>query len=297
MKFAFVKQYVASATGGTVATICRVVGASRNGYYDWLRAKARTLSSRRLRIARLARSIESVFHEFEAKYGSPRIHEELVARGEACNRKTVARLMQRMNLVAKGKKKFRLRTTDSNHDHLIAPDLVQRDFTAAAPNQVWVTDLTYVATGEGWLYSVVIIDLFSPRVVAHAEAGHMRAELVVEALNTAIRQRKPPPGLILHSDRGVQFASHAVQDVCRNAGIRRSMSGKGDCYDNAVAESFFSRMKTEELNGHLPVSHSEAKLMIFKFIDGFYNTIRRHSFLDYVSPDHFERLHHAKLAS
>ena len=297
MKFAFVKQYVASATGGTVATICRVVGTSRNGYYDWLRAKARTLSSRRLRIARLARSIESVFHEFEAKYGSPRIHEELVARGEACNRKTVARLMQRMNLVAKGKKKLRLRTTDSNHDHLIAPDLVQRDFTAAAPNQVWVTDLTYVATGEGWLYSVVIIDLFSRRVVAHAEAGHMRAELVVEALNTAIRQRKPAPGLILHSDRGVQFASHAVQDVCRNAGIRRSMSGKGDCYDNAVAESFFSRMKTEELNGHLPVSHSEAKLMIFKFIDGFYNTIRRHSFLDYVSPDHFERLHHAKLAS
>ena len=198
--------------------------------------------------------------------------------------------------LSKGKKKFRVRTTDSNHDHPIAPDLVQRDFTATAPNQAWVTDLTYVATRRGWLYSVVIIDLFSRRVVAHAEADHMRAELVVEALSKAIRQRNPGPGLILHSDRGVQYASEAVRDVCRDADIRRSMSGKGDCYDNAVAESFFSRMKTEELNDRLPESHAEAKLMIFKFIDGFYNTIRRHSFLGYVSPDHFERLHHAKLA-
>ena len=296
MKFAFIKQYAGTSTDWTVTTICRVVGASRNGYYDWLLAAVRPLSARRQRIAALSARIESIFHRFDRKYGSPRVHRELLADGEACDRKTVARLMQRMNLVAKGKKKFRVRTTDSNHDHPIAPDLVQRDFTAEAPDRVWVTDLTYVDTKDGWLYCVVILDLFSRRIVAHAEADHMRAELVTEALIKAIRQRKPGPGLILHSDRGVQFASEAVRNVCRDAGIRRSMSGKGDCYDNAVAESFFSRMKTEELNDHLLESHSDAKLIIFEFIEGFYNTIRRHSFLDYVSPDHYERLHRARLA-
>lgn len=296
MKFAFVQQYAGSDADWTTTTICRVVGVSRNGYYEWLKAKSRPLSERRLRMATLSQAIESIFHQFKRVYGAPRIHRELMARGERCDRKTVARLMQRMNLAAKGKKKFRVCTTDSNHAHPIAPDLVQRDFTAAAPNQVWVTDLTYVPTNQGWLYCVVILDLFSRKVVAHAEADHMRAELVTEALTKAIRHRKPEPGLILHSDRGVQFASHAVRDVCDAAGIRRSMSGKGDCYDNAVAESFFSRMKTEELNDHCPESHSDAKLIIFEFIDGFYNTIRRHSFLDYVSPDHYERLHHAKLA-
>ncbi len=297
MKFAFVEQYAGSDADWTVTTICRVVVVSRNGYYDWLKTKSRPLSPRRLRIATLSSAIESIFKQFNAKYGAPRIYKELIARGDECNRKTVARLMQRMNLVAKGKKKFRLHTTDSNHNYPIAPDLVQRDFTATAPNQVWVTDLTYVATQAGWLYCVVILDLFSRRVVAHAEADHMRAELVTEALAKAIRQRQPDPGLILHSDRGVQFASHAVRDLCREAGIRRSMGGKGDCYDNAVAESFFSRMKTEELNDHFLESHSEAKLIIFEFIEGFYNTIRRHSFLNYVSPDHYERLHKTKLAS
>lgn len=297
MKFAFVEQYANSAADWTVATICRVVGASRNGYYDWLKAKSRPLSARRLRSVKLSHAIESVFKQFDRKYGSPRVHKELVARGERYDRKTVARLMKRMNLVAKGKKKFRICTTDSNHHHPIAPDLVKRNFTAAAPNEIWVTDLTYVPTKQGWLYCVVILDLFSRRVVAHSEANHMRAELVTEALTKAIRHRKPEPGLILHSDRGVQFASHAVRDVCHAAGIRRSMSGKGDCYDNAVAESFFSRMKTEELNDHTLKSHSEAKLIIFEFIDGFYNTIRRHSFLGHMSPDHYERLHKAKLAS
>ncbi|MEE9404396.1 MAG: IS3 family transposase [Algisphaera sp.] len=297
MKFAFIQQHANSFADWTVTTICRVVEASRNGYYDWLKARSRPLSPRRLRVATLSRAVESIFKQFKSKYGAPRVHKELIARGESCDRKTVARLMQRMSLVGKGKKKFRIRTTDSNHEHPIAPDLVQRDFTAAAPNQVWVTDLTYIATQQGWLYCVVILDLFSRRIVAHAEADHMRADLVIEALTKAIRQRKPAPGLVLHSDRGVQFASDAVRDVCRAAGIRRSMSGKGDCYDNAVAESFFSRMKTEELNDHFPESHSDAKLIIFEFIEGFYNTIRRHSFLDYVSPDHYESLHKAKLAS
>lgn len=296
MKYAYIHQHQDAASGWTLATLCDVLGVARSGFYDWRARRAgepKPMQSRRERLCKLVRKL---FDQFQQRYGAPRIHRALLNLGEVCDRKTVAALMRSMGLRAKGKRRFRHRTTDSNHDHPIAPNLLQRDFTADAPNQKWVTDLTYVPTDEGWLYLVTVIDLFSRKVVGYAQADHMRAELCVEALENAVRDRGPVKGLILHSDRGVQFASIEFRETCRRRGIIQSMSDKGDCYDNAVAESFFGTLKTEHLHGLALPTREHARLEIFAFIEGFYNPQRMHSTLDYLSPDQFEQQHHANAA-
>jgi len=300
VKYVFIHQHRGHAPGWSVATLCAVLRVCRSGFYDWRDRRAGEPGPMRSRRERLCQHIRKLFDKFRGRYGAPRIHRALIDLGEACDRKTVAALMRSMGLRAKGKKRFRHRTTDSNHDQPIAPNLLHRDFSADAPNQKWVTDLTYVPTDEGWLYLVTVIDLFSRKVVGYAQADHMRAELCVEALENAARERGPIKGmfrgLILHSDRGVQFASAEFRAACRRHGIVQSMSDKGDCYDNAVAESFFGTLKTEHLHGLSLPTRKHARLEVFSYIEGFYNTRRMHSTLDYLSPDQFEQQHQAKAA-
>ena len=301
-KYAFIQQHRGHAPGWSVAILCHVLGVCRSGFYDWRARRNGKPGPMQTRRDRLRQLIRKLFADFRGRYGAPRIHRALLRLGQACDRKTVAALMRAMGLVAKGKRRFRHRTTDSNHDQPIAPNLLQRDFTADTPNRKWVTDLTDVPTDEGWLYLVTVIDLFSRKVVGYAQADHMRAQLCVEALENAARERAGGhrkfrgPGPILHSDRGVQFASAQFRAACRRHGIVQSMSDQGDCYDNAVAESFFGTLKTEHLHDQHFATRHQAKLEIFAFIEGFYNPRRMHSTLDYLSPDQFEQQHQAQTA-
>lgn len=233
--------------------------------------------------------MKTAFHEHKGRYGAPRVHRVLLAAGHACDRKTVAKLMRREGLAARVGRRFRPGTTDSRHDLPIAPDRLRQDFTAERPNQAWVTDLTYVPTAEGWLYVVTVLDLFSRRIVGHACGDHMRASLCVEALEKATASRGRHEGLILHSDRGVQYASDEFAGACQRHGLVRSMSRRGNCYDNAVAESFFKTLKTEHLDGRDFGSRREASLEVFAFIEGYYTPRRMHSTLGYLSPDDFEQ--------
>lgn len=293
MKFAFIKQHMGHAAGWTLGVLCRVIGVTRSGFYAWRTSRKRPASKRQLTRKARRKRVAEVFEQHKHRYGAPRIHAQLVKEGLACNVKTVASDMKAMGLFALQHKAFRVTTTDSNHGYPIAPNRLQRDFTASAPNRVWVTDLTYVPTSEGWLYVVTIMDLFSRKIVGYASADQMRAELCVEALDQAIRRRGLHQdsfrGLILHSDRGVQFAADAFRHACAGYGIVQSMSGKGDCYDNAVAESFFGTLKSEHLDGFKFRTRQEAKLEVFNFIEGYYNPRRLHSTLGYQSPDEFEQ--------
>lgn len=293
MKFAFIKDHLGHAAGWTLRVLCKVIGVTRSGFYAYLKAKARPASKRQLTRRQRRKRVAEVFDEHRHRYGAPRIHAQLVKEGVACNVKTVAADMKALGLFALQNKAFRVTTTDSNHGYPIAPNRLNRDFSASAPNRVWVTDLTYVPTREGWLYLVTIVDLFSRKVVGYASADHMRAALCVEALNQAVRRRGVSKdtfkGLILHSDRGVQFAADVFRGACDRYGIVQSMSGKGDCYDNAVAESFFGTLKSEHLDGFNFRTRAQAKLEIFNFIEGYYNPRRLHSTLGYQTPDEFEQ--------
>ena len=291
MKFAFIKEHLGFAVGWTLGVLCRIIGVTRSGFYAWLKAKVRPASKRQLTRKARRKRVAEVFEAHKHRYGAPRIHAQLRKEGIACDAKTVASDMKAMGLFALQNKAFRVTTTDSNHGYPIAPNRLQRDFTADAPNRVWVTDLTYVPTGEGWLYLVTIMDLFSRKIVGYASSDHMRAELCIEALDQAIRKRGRHERLILHSDRGVQFAADAFRAACDGYGILQSMSGKGDCYDNAVAESFFGTLKGEHLDGFKFRTRAEAQLEIFNFIEGYYNPRRLHSTLGYQTPDEFEQNH------
>ena len=243
MKFAFVHQHIDHAIGWTVETLCRVIEVTRSGFYAWRCARQRSATPRQVAQAERRKRVAQVFESHKHRYGAPRIHAQLCQEGLACDLKTVAADMKAMGLFALQNKAFRVTTTDSNHGYPIAPNRLERDFTAAAPNRVWVTDLTYVPTAEGWLYLVTILDLFSRKVVGYASADHMRAELCIEALDQAVRKRGRHDGLILHSDRGVQFAADAFRAACTGHGIIQSMSGKGDCYDNAWPRASSARSK------------------------------------------------------
>jgi len=288
MKFAFIAEHLRHAAGWTLGVLCGVLGVTRSGYYAWRKAKAGPASKRQLTRKARRKRVAAVFEQHKHRYGAPRIHAQLVKEGIACDVKTIASDMKAMGLFALQHKAFRVTTTDSNHGYPIAPNRLQRDFTASAPNRVWVTDLTYVPTGEGWLYLVTIMDLFSRKIVGYASADHMRSELCVEALDQAVRRRGRHEGLVLHSDRGVQYAADAFRHACEGYGIVQSMSGKGDCYDNAAAESFFGTLKSEHLDGFRFRTRQEAKLEVFNFIEGYYNPRRLHSTLGYQSPDEFE---------
>ena len=265
--------------------MCRVLEVSPSGYYAW---KKRGPSERTQEDDKLVEKIEAIHHKSRGSYGSPRIHAELHAQGMAVGRNRVARLMRENGICGAMGRKF-TKTTDSNHDFPIAPNLLARQFEAPEPDSTWVADISYVWTAEGWLYLAVIIDLFSRRVVGWSMDATMAQQLVLNALRMALGHRRPSSsGLIFHSDRGSQYAAKNYRAALDEAGIACSMSRRGDCWDNAVAESFFATLKKELVHRRLFVSRADAKTAIAEYIEVFYNRIRRHSTLGYLSPVDFE---------
>lgn len=261
-----------------------MLNVSRNGYYRFINAKP---SKRNKENESLLQKIKKVHQENRQVYGSPRIHAELKAQGETCSRKRIARLMREADVVAKMKKRFK-RTTKVNPKASVAPNLLKQDFSAASANERWVADMTYVATGEGWLYVAAVLDLFSRRIVGLAMSERMTSNLVITALQQALTHREPQAGLMHHSDRGCQYTSRDFQELLKTRGILVSMSGTGNCYDNAAMESFFHTLKTEHVYFEYYPTREQAKLAIFEYVEVFYNRKRRHSTLGYLSPVAFE---------
>ena len=268
-----------------VRRLCAMMRVSSSGYYDW---RTRPTSQRANENAELMIEIADVHRESRKNYGSPRVHKELLARGHRLSRHRVARLMRHGNIVAKQKRKRKI-TTNSRHNCPVAPNLLDRNFTAEEPNKKWVTDITYIRTAEGWLYLAVVMDLFSRMIVGWAMDATMSAALVKRAFEMAVSRRKPPKGLLHHSDRGSQYASELYRSLLADYHVRVSMSRTGNCYDNAVAESFFSTLKREQVDEQDYLTRQQAKTDIFSYIEGFYNPERRHSTLDYLSPAQFEQ--------
>ena len=281
MRYAFI---LVSEVAFPVATMCRVLEVSTSGFYGW---KAQPISARSERSATLRSKVRDLFEKSKRRYGSPRIHAELRAEGHRVSGKTVAAIMRAEGLVARPKKRFRA-TTDSKHDDPIAPNIVERDFVAAEKNETWVTDVTCIWTRTGWLFLAVMLDLFSRRVVGWATSATNDRHLALQALRVAIAGRRPRAGLVHHSDRGSPYASADYRDELARFGIVPSMSRKGDCWDNAVAESFFSTLKTELVGDRIYASYDEADLAIAEYVETFYNATRRHSHLGSVSPIEFE---------
>jgi transposase InsO family protein len=242
----------------------------------------------------LLKAIRVAYQASRQTYGSPRIHAELAAKGLRCSENRVARLMRAHEIQAKRKKRRKI-TTDRNHDYPIAPNLLRQDFTAQAPNQKWLSDLTYIPTAEGWLYLAAVMDVFSRRIVGWALDKCMTSALVTQALQMALDTRQPPAGLIHHSDRGSQYASAPYQALLAEHHLQVSMSHTGNCYDNAPMESFFGSLKTEQVHFQHYQTRAEARTDIFYYIEGFYNRSRRHSTLDYLAPEQFEYTYFATL--
>ena len=266
-----------------MATMCRLLGVSLSGYYAW---RKRGLSQRARRDRELLEMIRRVHMESRGTYGAPRIHVELQAQGVRVSRKRVARLMRQAGLAGVSRRRKK-RTTTCNPEAEPAPDLVERDFTASRPDELWVADITYIPTGEGFLYLAVVIDAFSRRVVGWAMRDRLQAELVLEALEMAIRGRRPRK-VVHHSDHGSQYTSVGFGKRCREAGVMVSMGTVGDCYDNALCESFFATLECELLWRGKFADRAEARREVFWFIEGWYNRRRRHSGLGYMSPVEFE---------
>jgi transposase InsO family protein len=282
VKFAFIKEHLADYPA---AAACEVLEVSRSGYYAW---RDRPVSPRQERRQELAVKIRVAHVESRRVYGSPRVLKALAAKGTAVSENTVAKIMQEQGLRAKSKRKFVPRTTDSAHDRPIAPNVLDRQFAADSPNCKWAGDITYIPTDEGWLYLAGVIDLCSRRIVGWSMGDHMRTELVSDALAMALARRRPGPGLLHHSDRGVQYASDDYQGLLAASQIAVSMSGKGDCWDNAVMESFWATLKTELVHHEHYQTREQARRSIFEYIEVFYNRKRLHSSLGYVSPETFE---------
>jgi transposase InsO family protein len=284
MRFKFIH---AEKVNHSVTALCRVMLVATSGYYAWARRPESTRAKQDI----LLRSKVRASHAASRRtYGSPRVHVDLRAEGFGVGRKKVARLMREEGLQGRAKRGFQ-RTTDSNHDLAIAPNTLDRNFAVDAPNTAWVTDITYVHTWEGWLYVSVIVDLFSRRVVGWSADEHMRTELVTSALQMALGRRCPQDGLLHHSDRGSQYASGDYRQQLWDNGIVCSMSRKANCWDNAVAESFFATIKKELIHRHPWPTRLAARDAIANYIEMFYNPHRRHSALGYVSPAEFERCH------
>jgi len=275
----------AEAANFPVTLLCELLEVSKSGYYAW---RERPACSRDRDDVRLVTKIRAVHACNGAVYGSRRMTEELRADDEVVGRSRVVRLMRENALQARRPRKFKT-TTDSKHDKPIAPNLLEQQFDVDAPDEAWVGDITYVWTGEGWGYLAVLLDLFSRRVVGWSFAEHMRRELPLKALERAFEGRQPDAGLIHHTDRGSQYASRDYQSALKNRDAACSMSRAGDCYDNAVAESFFASLKKERLHRTHFATRTEAYDAIAEYIDGFYNPVRRHSALGYLSPIDYER--------
>lgn len=290
MRYRFIQDHRA---GFPVTTLCRVLSVSTSGYYGWA---ARQQSARTEEDGALLGQIRAAYERSRGRYGSPRVHAELRACGVRTSRKRVARLM-RMAQMRASRPARRHRTTDSDHSRPLAENLLSRRFSVKAPDRVWASDLTYVETAEGWLYVAVVLDLFSRRIAGWAMGEDLSSALAVRALEMALQQRRPASGLIHHSDRGVQYASRAYQALLRRHRIFPSMSRRGDCRDNAPVESFFSRLKVEEVHRQRYRTREQARRAIFEYIEVFYNRERRHSSLSYVSPCRFEEAYHRKEAA
>lgn len=268
-----------------VRAVCRALGVSRSAFYA---AGRRAEGARAQEDARLGAKVAVLFEQSHRTYGSPRLVMALRRAGERCGRRRVARLMRGRGLRAKQKRRFRPRTTDSHHLCPIAPNRLAGGPAPSGPDQVWATDITYVPTGEGWLYVAGVLDLYSRKLVGWAAEDAMPTALVARAFERAVAQRKPAPGLLHHSDRGSQYASDAYRQLLHAHGVIPSMSRAGNCYDNAHMESFWATMKTELLQGHVFLTHVEARSALFSYIEIFYNRRRLHGALGYTSPVEYE---------
>ncbi len=282
MKFRFVQE---NRETFRVGMMCRVLEVSRSGFYAWLR---RAPSNREREDEAIAIHVRDVHRRSRCIYGSPRVYAELRAEGRKWGKHRIARIMREERLRARSARRFRWIAT-AREEMPAAPDLLQRRFHSTAPDRVWVGDITMIRTGEGWLHLAMLLDLCSRKIIGWATAANPRQELPLEALRVAIEQRRPRPGLIHHTDRGGQYGSAEYQDLLDQHGIRFSMSRPGNCLDNDVDESFFHTLKTEWIYHDHYTTRREARLAIFDYIEGFYNSERRHSSLDYQSPEEYER--------
>ena len=271
----------------SIQKLCHNLQVSPSGYYTW---RGRPESQRDQANQKLVQQIREIHAESRETYGSPRVHAELVGQGIKCNKKRVERLMRVNHIRAKQHRRRRVKTTDSDHDLPVAPNVLNRHFEANAPNQKWVTDITYVPTAEGWLYLAAVMDLFSRRVVGWSMASTLCTSLVKDAVLMAIADRQPDAGLIHHSDRGSQYASAEYQTLLKTHQMVVSMSRTGNCYDNAPMESFFGTLKCELIHDRHYRTRAEARHDIFEYLEVFYNRKRRHSSLGYLSPVRYEEL-------
>jgi transposase InsO family protein len=274
-----------------IRRLCEVLDVSPSGYYAW---QGRPLSAHARTNQKLVTEIRVIHARSRGTYGSPRVHADLVARGFPVGRNRVARLMRAEQLRGRRKTK-RPHTTNSQHDYPIAPNRLNRDFQASRPNEKWLADITYIPTAEGWLYLAAVLDLFSRKIVGWAFANTLESDLVERAFCQATQARTGLRGLLHHSDRGVQYAAHSYHQLLTTQQIEVSMSRRGNCYDNAPMESFFSTLKGEQVHFQNYQTRQEARSDIFSYMLGFYNRERRHSSLEYLSPEEFERRYHANL--
>jgi putative transposase len=282
VKYAFVREH---RDRFTIALMCEVFGVSRSGYHDWLK---RLPSARDQENTRLRTAILRIYQSSRRTYGSPRVHAELVKEGFKCSRTRVERLMKELGISAKTKRKFKV-TTDSRHNHPISPNLVNRDFKPVGPDRLWLSDITYIPTEEGWLYLATVMDAYSRKIVGWCLDDRMTQNLVLKALDMAVERRKPGPGLIHHSDRGSQYAAKAYQRRLWRYRMKGSMSRKGDCWDNSPMESFFHTLKTELVYFETYKTREQGKSSVFEYIEVFYNRQRSHSGLGFVSPECYEQ--------
>ncbi len=289
MRFAFIDVEKALYP---LRLLCRVLRVSRSGYYAW---RVRKPCDRALEDERLRPKVVEAFKTGRGTYGSPRVLGELIDQGFDVGRRRIARLMRELGLRGLSPRKFRA-TTDSDHEHPIAQNVLDRNFEAQRPNEKWVTDITYIWTSEGWLYLATVMDLYSRRIVGWSMADHMRTELCLDALGMALKQRTNIEGLLHHSDRGSQYASDRYRDVLKAEQIECSMSRRASCWDNAVAESFFGTLKNELIYRRPWLDRESARDAISEYIEVFYNRIRRHSTIGNISPAKFEEMELAKAA-
>ena len=281
MKYAFVKINQANFN---IKRMCHMLSIERSGYYAWIKRKP---GKRALSNQELDKKIMLIFNKHHARYGAVRIKDELNENGDNYSKNRIARRMKHMNIRAKAKKKFKV-TTDSKHKFPVAPNLLDRDFSAVAPNKKWVGDISYVWTDEGWMYLAVVIDLYSRAVVGWSIQATISRQLVCDALMMALWRRGFPRHVMFHSDRGSQYCSHDYQNMLKKYDLVCSMSRKGNCWDNAVAESFFHSIKTELIYAESYATREIAKQSIFYYIEAYYNRIRRHSFIGSIAPMVFE---------
>lgn len=286
MKYRFMQKH---SDQFPVVKMAKVLKIRRSRYYRWLK-NSENRAQRSQEEGLLVKEIRDIQEDSRYSLGTPRITEELHKKGTPVNHKKVARLLRQNSLNHRMKKKFKV-TTDSNHKHQASPNLLNRDFTATEPNQKWVSDITYIWTGEGWMYLCVILDLYSRSVVGWAVSSRIDTNLLLVAFWRAVQLRKPLRGLIFHSDRGSQYCSRKFRNVIKSLEIQQSMSRKGDCWDNACAETFFKSLKSEWLYDEIYETREDAKNDLFEYIEIFYNRRRGHSYLGYLSPEEYELKH------